>query len=638
MRLCNIWKSLTWNSLLSRRNRHLRRRPALAPCCLAAEVCEDRRLLSGTVNVVQSGNSLTLTADANHTAGSTPTFELHRINATTVQVDDAGSGTLIAKNGAFGSAGAVQTFSISSVANVTVNLGTGYDTFSMFDLSTLGNVTIKGKTGAGALGSDVEIYSNSADVTIGGSIIESLGLQTGANHNKYNIDAAGGHNFTVNGNIAISDAHSGVSGNPSDADTDVKILSDAGSSSNNLLVKGAVSVSMKGTGTGHTLFALDAQAGTATVNGPVIVSQSGSTDMSFLTTAESGAALIVNGEVEDHVSGAGNSALTVETRGTGGSSTLTLNSELEGFYAGTGSHTTSILAEDDGGPVSINSDVTILNSGTGASALIIQVADASNSPIAFAGNVIFVDTGTGPSRFDMLTDGDGSPITVNGSVTYDNSHNTKSYSQVEIAGSTDEEQGDLPIVTIKGNLTLLLGNDVSTTPDSAGKTSNSVFIGEDEGDNGNGVGTVVGGVTTIVGGRGQDQITLAEAQFQLGAVVNTVINPSGGGFNDLLEVDGSLIGGAFQVAMAGPGAEIDINNGGGFQTTEFVGPVAISMPGSLPRIVIADGSGSGYSPVKFDSSVAVAGIPGGGGIFEYDPSNVTFAFAPVLSNFTTVLS
>jgi hypothetical protein len=296
------------------------------------------------------------------------------------------------------------------------------------------------------------------------------------------------------------------------------------------------------------------------------------------------------------------------------------------------------MADGDGGPISIKSDVTILNSGTNDSSFIIQVNDVDSSPIAFGGNVIFVDKGTGPSEFDILTDSNGSPITIQGSVVYDNSHNITSHSQVRIAGSTDEEEGTLPIVTINGNLTLALSNDASTTPDSAGQTSNSVYVGEDEGDTGNGYGTVVGGVTTIVGGRGQDKITLAEGQFKLGAVVNTVTNPSAGGFNDVLEVDGSLIGGAFQVAMAGPAAEIDINNGGGFQTTEFVGAVAISMPGSSPQITIADGSGSGFSPVKFDSSVAVAGSPGGGGIFEYDPANVTFAFAPVLTNFTKVLS
>ena len=48
----------------------------------------------------------------------------------------------------------------------------------MFDLSTAGDVVVNGKSAAagGALGSDVEIFSRSSDMTVGGSIIENLAL------------------------------------------------------------------------------------------------------------------------------------------------------------------------------------------------------------------------------------------------------------------------------------------------------------------------------------------------------------------------------------------------------------------------------------------------------------------------------
>jgi hypothetical protein len=226
-----------------------------------------------------------------------------------------------------------------------------------------------------------------------------------------------------------------------------------------------------------------------------------------------------------------------------------------------------------------------------------------------------------------------------GHVTYDNHLNTVSHSHVTLSGSNDvSASGEL--VTISGALTLLLSNSTSTSTDGG---FNSVFLGEDEGNggtpNGAGYGLIVGGLTTVTGGNGQDKITLSQGNFKLGAVINTASNP--GGFHDLLDINGSLFGGGVLVTMSGPKAEIDINNGDGFQTTEFKGAFLAHMLGSSPLIVIADGSGSGYSPVLFDSSVTAWGTPGFGGIFEYDPANVTF-FAPlvnpVLIGFTKVLS
>lgn len=269
MKLLNPLESLTWNSLFrSSRSRLRRRLPSFAPMSLAAEVLEERQLLSGTVNVQQVGSALILTADANGSAGSSPTFELYRSGGTVI-VDDDGSGTTIFKNG--GSAGSSQSFSIANVSTVTVNLGTGYDTFYMYDLSTTGSVTINGKSAAsgGAVGADVEIYTDSSAVTIGGSIIANLGQQN--SDDSYFYVYTNGGNLTVNGSINVTEKGAAyfetyVRSNWSDGGGDLLVkgsilLSESGSGDkyntvnayypSNLTVNGSVTLTRTDAGTGY---------------------------------------------------------------------------------------------------------------------------------------------------------------------------------------------------------------------------------------------------------------------------------------------------------------------------------------------------------------------------------------------------
>src|SRR5262245_25307843 len=122
MKLCNPFKSLTWNSLRlgsHRRPRRLRR-DFVPPC--PTEVLEVRALLSGNVVASAIGTAITLTSD-----GGDNGVDVFRLDATHVEIDGF-NGTTI--NGA-----ASKIFTLSSVFGITVNLGSGYDSYNIFSTS-----------------------------------------------------------------------------------------------------------------------------------------------------------------------------------------------------------------------------------------------------------------------------------------------------------------------------------------------------------------------------------------------------------------------------------------------------------------------------------------------------------------------
>src|SRR5438046_2731296 len=128
MKLSNPLKTLTWDSLFrSSRSRLRRRRTSYAPVNLAAEVLEERALLSGgnvtaLATAVAGVGSLTLTSDSGDN-----TAYVYRLNSTTVEVDGIGGTTI--NNATFA------TFALSTVTGITVNLGSGYDTYTIYSPS-----------------------------------------------------------------------------------------------------------------------------------------------------------------------------------------------------------------------------------------------------------------------------------------------------------------------------------------------------------------------------------------------------------------------------------------------------------------------------------------------------------------------
>src|SRR5262249_16521032 len=119
MKLSNPLVSLSWLSSLRRSRRRPRRvRRRYTPVFPAAEILEVRSLLSGNVAAAVNGTALTLTSDSGDN-----TVNVFRFDANTVEID--GVGTTI--NGA----GSV-TFALSSVSGITVNLGSGFDSYFIF--------------------------------------------------------------------------------------------------------------------------------------------------------------------------------------------------------------------------------------------------------------------------------------------------------------------------------------------------------------------------------------------------------------------------------------------------------------------------------------------------------------------------
>jgi hypothetical protein len=321
---------------------------------------------------------------------------------------------------------------------------------------------------------------------------------------------------------------------------------------------------------------------------------------------------------------------------------LTRNlAETSGSPAGTLS-AEGVLIEDSGSQTQQNDvlgegaaitigplGIRIFGSGSGSHDNEIAT-NINNSPITVNGSVTVIDSGSGHSAFAITAGADNSFVTVGGNVNYDDSANTTGRSAVDIHGNVSLTNST---VTIDGSLSLNLAKTSGTAADNAGFDHNQVHLGSAT--SGAGYGLSVDGVVLVAGGNGQDRVLIQEAQLKLGGWINLMGNPSPGStWRDLLEIDGSAIGGPLTVAMSGPNAQINLNNGQGFQPDVFSGAFVALMSGANPVIYVADGTGSGYSHVTFAAGATVVGTAGGGGIVTYHVANVTGTITPV--NFTKV--
>ncbi len=215
MRLRNPLKSLTWSLLFhqSSRSRVRRRRPSYAPIGIAAEVLEVRAMLSSAnVTAAVSGTALTLTGDNN----GNHSVDVYRKDSTHVEIDATAVGTTI--NGA-----ASAVFTLSSVSGITVNLGSGYDSYYIF--SNPGdpalNVGAGGITfqGAGGTGDHLDVFNNTANpmsilgnVTVQGKTPGSALNESGSIGSALDLYTAGSGTLTVNGSVRVSQNGTGPGG------------------------------------------------------------------------------------------------------------------------------------------------------------------------------------------------------------------------------------------------------------------------------------------------------------------------------------------------------------------------------------------------------------------------------------------
>ncbi len=580
MKLPNPLRALSWNSL--RRPGIRRRRPVRTPTFLAAEILEQRQLLAGpNVNLSVLAGAVTLTA----TDSGDHSINVHRVDSTNVTFDVSG-GTQITYLGVVHASSF--NVAIPTVTGVTVNLGGGFDTYNIFDLSTLGNITFNGHFG-GEIGDDLNVYSQSANVVIGGSVIFNVGNQTGGSMTPASrpTPLAWGEgersfeevftctgNLTVNGSILVTETGA--------ARNEVDVFTNAS------MPWGPVPMSSMGTGN-------------LTVNGSLLLNQSGTGDKENDIYTDGPGNLMVNGGVSITQAGSGFHGTFIDTDGSGN---LTI-----GF----------------GG-------VSIFDSGSGEHAN--EIYTSSSGSILIKGGVSVNDAGTGSSEFDIESSNveDDGDVTIWGSVSYNNAFNTTGHDLVNITAHTSGGSG---VVTIRGALTLLLSNNSSQ--------GNVVTLGTQFNDPVTQL--TVGGPVWITAGAGADDILFACVLFQSSVSVNMGTNPAtlpgapvGAPLTDsvsadFLNIDGSTFNGLVSISMFGPRAELDVNHEIGFPPTVFNGPVSVFMQGPDARIFLSNGSDSG-TPVSFNSTLTVIGGFGGfpaGTLTIFGP--VHFAFSPILFNF-----
>jgi hypothetical protein len=482
-----------------------------------------------------------------------------------------------------------------SIIETATSTGGSNDAENFVDTDSLGNVAVAGavsQTASSAFFVENEVYNetSSGNVTIGAQIAQTASGAASQGANNYVFNDGSG---TLMVGLSITQNATTTSGEVGD------YVFDESTGGLNVGPGGITINESNSAATGNGFNQVYSQSsGILSTTGLIIINAANSTAASF------------------------NTVNSVDTKG---SSSGTL-STLGVVIIDSGSEMQSNEVFSDGAAIAIGSvGVTIIGSGSGFHDNEIDT-DANGSPITIAGSVTVIDTGTGHSTFRIEANHTNSPITICGSVVYDNA-DTVGRSLVQIFGSINNSNS---VLTIKGSLVLTLAQTSGTASDNQSFADNEVDLGENEGTTGLGYGTVVNGVTIITGSNGQDKIFIRQSQLALGAVINTMGSPTpGSSLHDELEIDGSLFGSTVLVTMTGPNAEIDINNGNSNQATVFAGLFEAIMLGSNSKIFVADGSGVGFSAVKFDAAAIAVGTPGVGDTFTYHTANVTGSIIPI---------
>ena len=218
MTLLNPLKSLTWKTSSRRSSRRVRR-------CVpgfttdghfAAEILEQRALLSAnvtaTVASVGGVGSLTLTSDSGDDS-----VNVYRLDANDIEVDGL-NGTTINNNPS-------ATFALSTVTGITVNLGSGYDQYSIFSQSGDPALNVgKGGivfVGAGGVEQDTLEVSNQSSnpmtilgsVTVGGSTAGSPLDLVGSGLSEFEVHADSSGSLTIDGSVSFIESGTYIEAN-----------------------------------------------------------------------------------------------------------------------------------------------------------------------------------------------------------------------------------------------------------------------------------------------------------------------------------------------------------------------------------------------------------------------------------------
>ncbi|MBS0263385.1 MAG: hypothetical protein JSS02_15695 [Planctomycetes bacterium] len=258
---------------------------------------------------------------------------------------------------------------------------------------------------------------------------------------------------------------------------------------------------------------------------------------------------------------------------------------------------------------------------TGAGSHVHEITSSVNAPVVIQGSLNVQDMGMGHSSLSVIANGDNAGISMGGSLIYSDSMNTTSHCDIRIQGGSVYQNS---AVTIEGSLTLVLAQTTGTVADRRAATANHVILGSLT--HVAGFSLVVKGQTMIVGGEGQDDVAIRQARFQLGTTINLLGNPNlGPAWGDHLALDGTTFGGQCAIQMQGNYAQLEMNNGQGYQAEPFSGSLQVLMAGWQPEVVIATGAGVGYEPVVFYDATFIS-APASGGVFYYNALKVAGDF------------
>lgn len=531
MNLLNPLTSLTWNSLFRRSGRRLRRRAngnaQLAR--FAAEVLEQRTLLTvSNVNLTVAAGAITLTAsDTNNHS-----IDVHRVGATNNVEFDVFSGTQITYLGVIHTT--AFTVAIPTVASVTVNLGGGYDTYDIYDLSTLGNIAFKGTTETGA---NLNVYSSSSAVTIGGSVIFNVGAQTGAGTSYEEVYANSSSNLTVNGGVSVTQ---------SGAEASDFYLNTNGSGK--VLVKGNVTTNQSGAGNKYAYIYTEG-TGNVTVNGAVSLTDSGAGYHENDIYTDGTGNVKVGMAVTINDTGSGGNYDRVYTNAAG-SITVGTNVNFSETASGGGYEDAYVYTSSAGtGSITVGGSIAINASNSATAYNYNKVYSNSSGSIAVTGSITIKTNNSGSdyTRNYVYTNSSGN-LDVGGSIGITDGGSQLQYNYVYTNGS--------------GNVGVTGG--VSFTGTGSGAHYNDLYT------NGSGQITVGAGVTVMESGSAEaDTYIYTEAgssSITIGISVNITDSGAGDHYNEIYaEADSApiLIKGSVSVHNSGSGySEFDVDNDG----------------------------------------------------------------------------
>jgi hypothetical protein len=462
MNLRNPFRSLTWSSLFqsSRRSPLRRRRTSGLPINVAAEVLEVRSLLSAAnVTAAVAGTALTLTSDNN----GNHSFEVHRLDATHIEVNASNPGTRI--NGV----GSV-VFNLSDVSGITVNLGSGLDSCRIYSAAGAPALNIGAGgilfQGAGGYGDALVVSNDSSNpmsilgnVTVQGASAGKALTYSGAGQSEFDLFTGGSGSLKVFGSVSLHEQGTG-----SGAQYNRIYTNGAG----DLSVAGFVAESQSETSSGCVTNEIGTDgAGSVAIGLGVTQSAIGGTNGSWneVETNEPGNITVGMGVQQKAICTSGEAHNRVETNNAPGAGNITINYSLAQVSLSSNDDAVNEVVVNSGGNVTVGAigggiSQTATSDDSGG--------DATNTVENYAaGTILAVHGGVTQSASSPYYEGNdigtnGGTLSVAGQVAQSG------------AGSTSDESSNY--ISDRGSSPFTISLWATQSGSSTGQVDNETYI------------------------------------------------------------------------------------------------------------------------------------------------------------------